>query len=352
MEGGKVRFAVIGCGVIGPVHAEAAQKCADARLVAVCDVIPQRARRCGELFEATPYADYRDMLDAEALDAVSVCTPHFNHAEIAAECMRRAVHVLCEKPLAVNREQMDEMIETARREGRILAGVFQHRFDPTTATIKRAVDEGLFGRVLNAGASIRCHKDAGYYGSAEWRGTWRGEGGAVLINQAIHSIDVMQWLAGPVRSVRGHWANLGGLIEAEDTAGAAVQFASGAVGTIEATSASHMSFEAGVHLFATHGSCRLRTGWPNELVLLETDGQDRAERLRQMLAECKDEQDEEGRPPAKDYYGNSHVRQVADFIGAVRDGREPFITGEDARHAVDIVLAVYESARTGRPVRP
>ncbi|MHC4481494.1 MAG: Gfo/Idh/MocA family protein [Planctomycetota bacterium] len=349
-EGGKVRYGVIGCGVIGPVHADAVVQQPDAALVASCDVIRERAERCAEQFGGAAHADYREMLAGERLDAVSVCTPHDNHAETTVACLEAGVDVLCEKPLAISSEQLDRMVGTARDEGRILAGVFQHRFDPTTATIKRALDEGLFGEVLNAGAWIRCRKDMGYYGSGAWRGTWAGEGGGVVINQGIHSIDIMQWLAGPVKTVFGRWTNfkLAGLIEAEDTAGAFVEFASGALGSIEASSSSHLEFEAGVHLYGTHGSFRLSTGWPNDLVRLDLDGGERTARLREMLAESRERG--EISHPGKDYYGNSHVRQVADFVAAVREGRAPFVSGEDARHAVEIVLAIYESARTGRPV--
>lgn len=350
VQADKLRYGVIGCGVIGPVHADAVKQCTDAELVAVCDVIDERADRCAELFGGTPYTDYREMLNSAPLDVVSVCTPHSSHAPITVDCLQSGVHVLCEKPLAISTDELDRMIGTAQAEGRILAGVFQHRFDPTTATVKEAVEAGLFGQALNAGAFIRCHKDKGYYGSEAWRGTWAGEGGAVLINQGIHSVDVMQWLAGPVKTVFGRWTNLclADQIEAEDTVSAFIQFQNGALGSVEATSASHLAFDAGVHFYGTRGSFRIKTDWPNELTLLELDGEDRTESFGRMLAENRPR--EQAPQVGKDYYGNSHVRQIADFVAAIREGRKPFVTGEDSRHAVEIVLAVYESARRGSPV--
>ncbi len=346
----STRYAIIGCGVIGPAHADAVIRCPQAELVAVCDLIPERARQCAEQYGGKPYQDYTELLASERPDAISVCTPHHNHAEIACRGLEGGVDVLCEKPLAISREQMALMIETARRNRRTLGGVFQHRFDPVTATLKEAVDAGLFGETLNAGASIRCFRGEGYYSSAPWRGTWDGEGGAVLINQAIHSIDVLQWFAGPVQTVFGRCANLrlNGCIETEDTACAALQFRSGALGSIEATSSSHLDFEGGVHFYGTQGSFRITTGGRDDLEYVQLRDEDAARELEAMLEKAR----EVPRADAvgKDCYGDSHARLIEDFVAATRNGREPRVTGESARHAVEIVLAVYESHRTGMPV--
>ncbi len=346
----KVQYAVIGCGSVGPVHAHAVARCPEAELVAVCDVIPERADRCAALAGGEPCYDYLEMLEEVRPDAVSVCTPHATHADLTCDCLSAGAHVLCEKPLAISAEGMDRMMQTARAEGRMLAGVFQHRFDPVTAAMRRAVQEGLFGRLLNAGASIRCYRGPDYYNSGEWRGTWAGEGGAVLINQAIHSIDVMQWLAGPVRSVFGRQTNLQlpDCIETEDTACASLEFANGAVGTIEATASSHLDFDAAVHFYGTGGSFRLTTGGQDELEFLRVEDDEAAGRVQELLVEA--EQRDEAGAVGKACYGTSHARQIMDFVEAVARGRQPAITGQDARHAVEVVLAVYESARLGRPV--
>ena len=345
-----VRHAIVGCGVIGPVHAEAVIQHPAAELVAVCDVLMDRAEACAARYGGRPYTDFAEMLERERPDSVSICTPHHNHAEVAVRCLEAGVHVLCEKPLDARIEAMDRMIESARRTGRILAGVFQHRFDPVNVAIKQAIDEGAFGRVLNAGATIRCMRREAYYRSADWRGTWAGEGGAVLINQAIHSIDMMQWLAGRVRSVSGKFANLTheGVIEAEDVASASLEFESGALGTIEATSSSYKDFDAGVHVYGTKGSVRLATGWPNEVIALDMESEAEARQLRDRLQAAA--QEEAAPTVGKACYGNSHARQIEDFIEAVRDGRPPRVSAESARHPVEIVLAVYESGRTGRTV--
>jgi predicted dehydrogenase len=349
MASDTLKFAVIGCGSVGPVHADAVERSTNAELAAVCDVIAGRAHRCAERFNTQPYTDCAEMLEAVRPDVVSICTPHHNHSELTIACLQAGAHVLCEKPLALTHEQMDRMLETARRTGRTLGGVFQHRFDPVAAVVKQATDEGTFGQALNAGAYIRCYRGQDYYSSDPWRGTWAGEGGAVLINQAIHSIDAMQWLAGRVRSVFGRHANLrlADAIEAEDTACAFVEFESGAIGTIEATASSHLDFAAGVHFYGTRGSFRLNTGGTDELEYLELADRQRAEQLRAMVDNANRD---ESQAVGKACYGNSHQRQIANFVDAVLAGRPPAVTGEDARHAVEIVLAVYESAKLGRPV--
>ncbi|MFO7958636.1 MAG: Gfo/Idh/MocA family oxidoreductase [Candidatus Brocadiia bacterium] len=346
----RVRYAVIGCGSVGPVHAHAVAECPDAELVAVCDVVPERADRCAERHGATACYDHEEMLQRQRPDAVSVCTPHHTHADLTCDCLRAGADVLCEKPLAIRPDDIERMLRTARSEGRKLAGVFQHRFDPVTAAMKRAVSEGLFGQLLNAGASIRCYRGPDYYRSGEWRGTWAGEGGAVLINQAIHSIDVMQWLAGPVKSVFGRQTNLrlADCIETEDTASASLEFANGAMGSIEATASSHLDFDAAVHFYGTGGSFRLTTGGRDELEFLRVEEEEAAERVQELLAEAA--QEDQSAAMGKACYGTSHGRQIADFVDAVANGHEPTVTGDDARHAVEVVLAVYESARKGRPV--
>ena len=346
----RVRYAIVGCGVIGPVHADAVAQHPSAELVGVCDIVKDRADACAARFGGRSYADCAEMLKSERPDAVSVCTPHYNHADVAVQCLEAGAHVLCEKPLDARAEAMDRMVEAARRANRYLGGVFQHRFDPVNVTIREAIAAGMFGRVLNAGATIRCMRRDDYYRSADWRGTWAGEGGALLINQAIHSIDMMQWLAGPVRTVCGKFANLThqGVIEAEDAGSAWLEFESGALGTIEATSSSFRDFDAGVHVYGTKGSVRLATGWTNEVTSLDMESTEAAEKLRALLRAAAEE--EAAPTVGKVCYGNSHGRQIGDFIEAVRDGRPPRVSAESARHAVQIVLAVYESGRTGRAV--
>jgi len=349
----KTRCAVIGCGVIGPVHIDAITRCADAELVAVCDIIPERAAACAATCGATPYADFHEMLAAEKPDVVTIGTPHYNHAEIAIAALEAGAHVLCEKVLALSDEQMTSMITTAERLGLTLGGVFQHRHDPVVCVIKDAVEAGTFGRILNAGAYIHCFRSDDYYNSGDWRGTWDGEGGGVLINQAIHSVDLMQWLAGPVQSVYGQWRNLvlGDCVEVEDTVSAALQFRSGALGTLEATCSSHLDFAAGVYLYGTDGSMRMAGGGRDVIDMLKMrDPAIEAELRAKITIAIQSDMAHERGPVGKECYGVAHVRQVADFIAAVREGREPMITARSARHAADIVQAVFASARQNLPV--
>ncbi|MFO8006196.1 MAG: Gfo/Idh/MocA family oxidoreductase, partial [Candidatus Brocadiia bacterium] len=322
----KVRYAVIGCGVIGPVHADAVCRSPSAELVAACDVVPERARQCADTYGGTPYSDYAQMLKAQQPEAVSICTPHHNHAEIAVGCLEAGAAVLCEKPLAIRREDLDRMAQAAARNGRPLGGIFQHRFDRAAGIMREALAEGLFGHVLTAGVRTRVFRGPDYYGSAAWRGTWDGEGGGVLINQAIHSIDMLQWLAGPVVSIFGRWTNrrLGDCIETEDTASAALEFADGAMGYIEATASSHCDFRSVVDVCGTEGDFTLSTAGEGRVTELSLRD-DAAERELRDELDAAEEADR-APSPGKSCYGDSHRRQVAEFVDAVLEDRPPAVT--------------------------
>jgi predicted dehydrogenase len=221
--------------------------------------------------------------------------------------------------------------------------VFQHRFDGVFQTIKRLVEEDAFGQVLTAGMQMRCFRSKGYYTADAWRGTWAEEGGSVLINQAIHTIDALAWMLGGVESLCGAYLNQthGDVIETEDAAVASLRFRNGALGTIEATSSSHIDWEPTAFVHGTEGSIEVRHG---SAVKLLFEDPEQVKRVEQELAAFRGGGLVDS---AKAYYGGHHRSQIADFVAAVREGRPAFVTAESGRHAVDIVLGVYESHRTG-----
>ncbi|MFW6279904.1 MAG: Gfo/Idh/MocA family protein, partial [Planctomycetota bacterium] len=223
------------------------------------------------------------------------------------------------------------------------SGVFQHRFDGANRVIRRLVSEGAFGDLLTAGVQMRCLRTDEYYHGDEWRGTWAREGGSVLINQAIHFIDLLLWIMGGARQVCGAHENIthGGVIETEDCAVASLRFRGGALGTLEATSSSHLGWEPTVSIHGSEGSIELRNG---ETVKLIFDDPETEQEVRTALQAATEDR---GVEASKDYYGTGHAAQVADFVQAIREGREPFVTAASARHAVDVVLGIYESHRSG-----
>ena len=245
----KVRVAVIGCGVISELHLRCYAHNPAAKVVAVCDLIPERARRAAE--ERAPGARWTtkaaEIFAAPDVDAVSICTDHASHAALACAALAAGKHVLCEKSLARTSGDLARMLAAAEaRPDLVAAGVFQHRFEPLPRVLRDLVAEGAFGRLLTATGSLHCFRGNGYFEKDAWRGTKAGEGGSVLINQSIHYFDLLLWIAGGAETVRAWSANLGheGVIETEDTVALALRFRNGALGSFVATNASQRGWDS------------------------------------------------------------------------------------------------------------
>src|SRR5579864_4954661 len=241
-----LRFGLVGCGVIGPVHAEALASLPDARLVAVADLNAERARKLTAQYGGTTYPDLQSMLQREALDVVIVCTPSGMHGEHACQVMRAGRHVIVEKPMEIRRETLDEMLRVQQE--------------------RQLVDDKAFGRLVMGNALIPWWRSQAYYDSGAWRGTWKLDGGGVLMNQSIHSIDLLQWLMGPVKSVMAYTDTLAHRMETEDVGVAALRFANGALGVIAATTAAYPGVTTRIELFGSRGSAIIEN---DELALLD-----------------------------------------------------------------------------------
>jgi predicted dehydrogenase len=240
------------------------------------------------------------------------------------------------------------MLEAHRRHPEpVFACVFQHRFDSVYRYIKRLIEEGALGTLLTAGVQVRCLRTDEYYQADRWRGTWAEEGGAVLINQAIHFIDSLVWIMGGVETLSGFYTNRthAESMETEDTATAALTFRSGALGTIEATCSSHLGWENTLSFHGTEGALDVRQGESLKVAFADEALQ---ERVTAELAACRDEKQVEA---GKSYYGPSHPSQIRDFVESIREGRAPYVTPASASHTVEVVLGIYRSHREGRRVR-
>jgi UDP-N-acetyl-2-amino-2-deoxyglucuronate dehydrogenase len=356
----KLRFGIVGCGSVGPTHAGALLRIADAELVAVADTIGQRARDLArKIGIPRVYGSDRELCADPDIDVVCICTPSGMHADHAVGAMRAGKHVIVEKPMEISLEACDRMISVQRETGRQLSVIHQHRFDPASMLVKQAIDSGKLGRIVLAEASVRWWRKQEYYDSGDWRGTWALDGGGALMNQGVHTVDVLQWLAGGVSSVFGH--TLTGAherIEVEDIAVAALKFRSGAVGTLTATTAAFPGSPVRIDIYGTEGSAviegdrlkqmSLKNG---ETVMAEQASRDAVSVAQGGTASVRDEAAqraaEGGKRPG---WGDAHRAQILDVIAAIRENRPPLIDGLAARQAVEIVLAVYESAKTGRPV--
>jgi predicted dehydrogenase len=342
---GKLRVGIVGCGVIAPLHAESYRLVDGVEIAWACDLVEEKARRLAEKYAiAHVTTDYRELVSAADVDCVSVCTDHASHSPITVAALDAGKHVLCEKALAASTAGLEAMFAAhARNPELAFGGIFQHRFDQDVQLLKHLVDEGALGDLLTAGVQVRCWRSPDYYRADRWRGTWAEEGGAVLINQAIHFIDSLLWIVGGARALCGTYANLahGDSMETEDTAVATLKLNCGALGSIEATCSSHLNWEPTLSLHGTRGSIDLRGG---QALKVRFADESKAAEIERDLAEC----DRAMKVAAgKRHYGTTHPEQIADFVEAIRQGRPPFVTARSARHAVDVVLGIYQSHRTG-----
>ena len=335
-----ITFGLIGCGRVAPRHAQSYGQAHEARLTAVADIRHDRARRFAEEYRADPYVDYHELLARPDIDAVSICVPSGLHAQVAIDALQAGKHVLVEKPIALSLTDADRMIAVARECGLRLGVVLQNRYNSPMQQVRRAVDEGRLGRLHLGNACVRWYRPQSYYDD-EWHGTLAMDGGA-LMNQSIHHIDALQWFMGPVQSVQAYSATLAHRMEAEDVGVAVLRFASGALGTVEGSTLTWpQNLEGSVALFGERGSVEVGGTALNRITLWKVDGQ--LEQESEILTSQRVD------PPS--VYGYSHREVIRNFAQAIMDGKEPGTPGEEARKSLELVLAIYEAARTGAEIK-
>ncbi|MBF0245204.1 MAG: Gfo/Idh/MocA family oxidoreductase [Planctomycetes bacterium] len=340
-----INCGIVGCGTIAPLHAECLQKISDVRITWACDLVTEKARSLGEKFSIEKItSDVRELLQDPRLDAVHVCTDHASHAAISIAALEAGKHVLCEKALTAQPDALRSMLEAGKKcPDQIFSGVFQHRFEPAMQYVQRLVDSENLGTLLTASVQAYCLRTEDYYRSASWRGTWKDEGGGVLINQAIHFIDCLNWIMGGVASLSGAFSNrTHPSIEVEDTAVAALRFRNGCLGVIEASSSTdHTLWSNVLSIQGSKGCIEVRNNKVTRAVFSDPALQAKVDLDLARLHEP---------PPTatgKGYYGPGHPAQIADFIDCIRTGRAPWVSASSAMSTVELVHAIYASARRG-----
>jgi UDP-N-acetyl-2-amino-2-deoxyglucuronate dehydrogenase len=346
----KFRFGIVGCGVIGPVHAEAIASLPDAQLVSVVDINPQQAQKLASRYGARPYTQLQHMLDSEPVDVVIICTPSGLHGELACQVMRSGRHVIVEKPMEITRESIEEMLRVQQAAGVKLAVISQHRFDQASLQVHELVEEKAFGRLVLGNAIVPWWRSQEYYDSGDWRGTWKLDGGGVLMNQSIHSIDLLQWFMGPVESVFGYTDMLVHHMETEDVAVAVLRFANGALGTIAATTGAYPGVTTRVEIFGDKGSAVIENDRLSYLHLARDDKQSISSYgVTPREHKKREDTGSTSQNPAA-LSASSHALQIADMIRAIREDGTPLVNGYAARQPVEIILSIYESARLQKEV--
>jgi predicted dehydrogenase len=345
-------FAIVGTGVIAAMHAAAIATVPGARLVAVTDVADGAAATFAAARDCAAEPGLDQLLARPDVDVVCVCVPSGLHAEVGVCAAMAGKHLVVEKPIDVTLAAADRLIEAARAAGVALTVISQHRFDPGLIELKRLLDDGALGRLVLAEASTKWYRTQAYYDSAEWRGTWAMDGGS-LMNQGIHYVDLLRWCMGPVTEVTAVYATQAHQVEVEDTALAIVRFGSGAIGTILSSTAAYPGFPQRLEITGTDGTVIIEDGrivrrpFGPQAGASEAEGSTGTGALGGLgglgaLGGAAD-------PAAIEVA--SHAAQIADLLAAIGERRAPAVDGQAGRDALEIVRAVYTSARTGAPVR-
>lgn len=338
--GKTYRFALIGCGVISETHAKEIEAIENATLVAVVDPDEEKARTLAVRFGADMYLDYKELLKRDDIDIVNILTPSGTHAAIAMEAALAGKHIITEKPMDVTIEKAKSMIKTCREADVKLAVISQHRFDPSAIEVKNAIDEGNLGNLVLGQAAINWYRSQEYYDSGEWRGTWDLDGGGALMNQGIHTIDLLQYFMGPVVKVEARTATLAHeRIEVEDVAVATVTFENGALGTIVGTTSAYPGLSARLEIFGTEGTARIEDDQLTHYFLKSS-----VEEVN--LADTNSSIGGTGAAEPGAILGNSHRMQIEDMIQAIEEDREPLVNGEEGIKPLEIILSIYESAKS------
>jgi UDP-N-acetyl-2-amino-2-deoxyglucuronate dehydrogenase len=337
----RTRIGLIGCGRILKKHLDALdEQAAIAELVAVCDLDEGKAASAGTLAGVPHFTDFRVMLGAVDCDLVGVLTDSGSHALVAVAVMEEFNKpVLIEKPMALSLEDADAMVAASERTGARLFVVKQNRFNPGIVATRAARDAGRFGKMVMGTVRLRWRRDAGYYGQADWRGTWLEDGGC-LTNQTIHYIDLMTWLMGEVDTVYAQIATRLVDIEAEDTAAVVIRFKDGALGVVESTTATRPNnLEGSVSILGEGGTVVLGGFATNKVDTW-------------AFTDVPEEQaGEDASYPIDNVYGYGHVALYGDVIDALNSGRRALIEGAEGRKVLELLHAIYESAETGKQVR-
>ena len=341
-------FAIVGAGVIAPFHARAISELPNARLVGFVDLRGERAAALGEAFAVEHSTDIGELLARADVDVVCVCVPSGTHAEVGVQAAEAGKHLVVEKPIDVTLEAADRLIAACRASGVKMTVISQHRYDRGVRRLRELLDSGRLGRPILGDAVVKWYRTQEYYDSGGWRGTWELDGGGCLMNQGVHYVDLLQWMMGPVESVSAHFATAAHEIEVEDLVVAALRFRSGALGSLEASTAVYPGLPERLEVTGTGGTVIVEAGSVKVCELKDEKGETSPYGAKR-IGTTEDDQSGAGDPAAISHVG--HRDQISEFLRVIDTGDEPALSGEEGRKPLEIILAVYESARSGREVR-
>lgn len=340
----KVGFGIIGAGMIAAHHGKAMADLKNVRLIGFYDTNHESAKKRAEEFHCKAYASFEEFLADPEIEAVTIATPSGMHGSVAIPAAKAGKHILCEKPLEITLEKVDEIIRVCEENRVLLSPVFQTRFTKPVQLVREAMRSGRFGRMVLASAQMRWFRDASYYSGSNWRGTWKMDGGGALMNQAIHMIDLLLYINGAPEEVFAFAGTLTHSIEVEDNLCATVKYRNGSFGTIEVSTSCAPGFPRRLEFSGSAGTVAFEEDKITRWEFAQSRPEDEA-----IKRELSGQADAKGGSAPMNISSDGHACQISDLADAVLSGRKPFLDGHEGRRAIELICGIYESAQTGKP---
>lgn len=348
-----IRFAVVGLGM-GVTHCKDLQDAKGAELVAICDTAVDRLEKVNKTYNVKATESFEELLRDPDIDVINVCTPSGSHADFSVAAMKAGKHVVCEKPPDVTVEAVDRMIAAEKETGKKLMIIFQSRFEPVYRRLKETIDEGRMGNLIGVHGTVNWWRAQDYFNCpGMWKGTWRWDGGGSLANQGVHTVDLLQWLAGPVVEVYGKFGVFAHDIETEDKTVAVLTFANGALGTLTTTTAAYPGCDRTIFVHGQKGSFVSEDDQLTRWRIMGESPEAEKDEEKRMLAAFgrKGERDASVASDPFAFATRGHLAQFESLVQAIRDDAPLPNTVASTRHTVQIMTSIFESGRTGKPVR-
>lgn len=338
----KLKVGIVGCGNIFIMHAKPILDTEGTEIVAVCDIKEDRAKYRAKELNCNYYTDYNEMLKKENLDVVHICTPHHLHPQMSIDAFNEGVHVLIEKPMAIHYEDAKNMAETADKTQKILCVIFQNRFNAGAILIKKMLEEGHLGQIRSAKATVTWDRSDEYYSKSDWKGTWDKEGGGVIIDQAIHTLDLMRWfINSEIDYVDANISNRAHeLIEVEDSSEGVIKFKNGVVGLFLAVNYYTYDAPTEIELHCEKGIVKMMA---ERAIIKLNDG------TEYVADQNPNEMFDYGN--VKQYWGVSHIKQIKDFYQVLLNGGELSMTAKEALDTQEMINAIYDSGKQNKRIK-
>lgn len=337
----KLGFGIIGIGNVSTIHAKCIQQLEGSELIAVCSRSEQKAKKASQEYGVPYYTNFMNLVKQDDIDVVSICTPSGMHLEPAIATAEVGKHVIVEKPIEITLNRADKIIDTCQKANVKLAVIFQNRFGKAVQILRKAVQDNMLGKLILGDAYVKWHRTQEYYDTGGWRGTLNGDGGGALINQSIHTIDLLQWIMGRVKTVCGKIRTFTHEIEGEDLGLALLTFENGAMGVIEGSTSVYPGFPERLEIHGEKGTVILESG-----KFKRWDIQEMKEKPEELFEAGKTS----GASDPMAISIEEHLTQYQDMIDAIRKNREPMVNGIEGRKALEIVLAIYRSSKEGQVI--